>query len=296
MGFELYIIPGGLYPRRVLIYLAEKRLLDSPFLTITPVTTTFTLKMTAPGKPPGSVPILELGDRTFIKQSIPIIEYFEDLCEGVQSSPPYNPSSNREIGAGQQELLSSAAETMRGRTAEEKARTREILGLADEATTHFSFACHKGSAMFSLMEVQSPAAAKFAMASCRNTMALIEEYYKDDYRFKEDTNNGSDGGQYSATVADCVLFSLLQFAEVMYGVELVQGHLCLQRFKEWFEKRDSASTDRIIYDENLRTVASHWIEEKQSVLGVSLEVFKVAYLYLTVLCRLFMRLVSGFWQ
>jgi glutathione S-transferase len=231
MGFELYIIPGGLYPRRVLIYLAEKHLLDSSSIKLIPVTTTLTLKTTASGKPPGSLPILALGDGTFIKQSIPIIEYFEDLCDAAQSTPPYNPSSNREISESQQEMLAAAKETMRGRTAEEKARTREILGLADEATTYFSIACHKGSAMFSLVEKQSPAALNFAMASCRKTMALIEEYYVGNHR-SEGLDTGSDIVQHGVTIADCVLFSLLQFGEIMYGVQLERGFPSLEIFKK----------------------------------------------------------------
>jgi glutathione S-transferase len=257
MGFELYIIPGGLYPRRVLLYLAEKDLLDSSSIKLTPVTTTVTLKATAPGKPPGSLPILALGDGTFIKQSIPIIEYFEDLRDGAQSLPPYNPSSNREIGKAQQEMLVTAKGTMRGRTAEEKARTREILGLADEATTHFSFACHKGSAMFSPMERQSPVTSKPAIDSCRKTMALIEEYYEKDFRFKEGVNSGRDEPPCNATTADCVLFSLVQFAEIMYGVDLVQELPNLLRFKQWFEKRENAKVEGMLYDEKLKKIASH---------------------------------------
>jgi glutathione S-transferase len=234
-----------------------------------------TLKATAPGKPPGSLPILALGDGTFIKQSIPIIEYFENLCDGAQSLPPYNPSSNREISEAQQELLVTAKGAMRGRTAEEKARTREILGLADEATTHFSFACHKGSATFSLMERQSPATSKFAMDSCRKTMALIEEYYKEDMRFKGGVNNGIDTSPCNATISDCVLFCLLQFAEITYGVDLVQKLPNPQIFEQWFEKRNSAKVEGILYDENLRKIASHWIQEQDSSVSMSLEIFKV---------------------
>jgi len=288
MGFELYINPGALFSRRVLIYLAEKQLRDAHFIKITSATTTVTLKTTAPGKPPGSLPILALGNGTFIKQSITIIEYLEDLCDGVQSSPPYNPSSNRELLEEQPELFAAAKKTMRGRTAEEKARTREVLGLVDEATTHFSFACHHGSAMFSLMEKQSPATSKITMTLCRKTMTLIEDYCKDDHRFKV---QGQEI-QHGATTADCVLFALLQFAEIMYGIDLVQGLPVLQRFKAWFETRESAQVDEMLYDENLRKIASHWIEEKQSLLGVVSEVFKVVNLYFVVFGKLLVGIFS----
>ena len=132
---ELYVLPWGLYPRRVLLYLTPKNLLSSPLIEITPVAPLPT-GMTAPGKPPGSVPILRLPDGTFIKQSLAIIEFFEDVCENP------NPAKEWQI-----ELARSAnrESSMRGRTAAEKARTREVLGLVDEASSQFSFACHKGT-------------------------------------------------------------------------------------------------------------------------------------------------------
>jgi glutathione S-transferase len=132
---ELYVLPWGLYPRRVLLYLTSKNLLSSTLIKITPVAPLPT-GMTAPGKPPGSVPILRLPDGTFIKQSLAIIEFFEDICENPDPAKEWQVelarTTNREIG-------------MRGRTAEEKARTREVLGLVDEASSQFSFACHKGT-------------------------------------------------------------------------------------------------------------------------------------------------------
>lgn len=73
-------------------------------------------------------------------------------------------------------VLEGAGKIMRGRTAEKRARTREIMGLAEEATTFFAFACHKGSALFALMEKQDPRAANFAMAACKRTLGLTEEY------------------------------------------------------------------------------------------------------------------------
>ncbi|CZR67309.1 uncharacterized protein PAC_17208 [Phialocephala subalpina] len=75
----------GVYPRRVLIYLAEKGLLGSTGIKITPGTTTVT-SMTAPGKPPGSVPFLSFGDGRYIKQSVTILEYFEDVCDAAEAS------------------------------------------------------------------------------------------------------------------------------------------------------------------------------------------------------------------
>jgi hypothetical protein len=217
---------------------------------------------------------------------IPIIEFLEDLCDGVQCLSPSNPSSNREIQLGHREAFENAKEPMRGRTAEEKARTREILALADEATTYFSFACHKGSAMFGLLEAQSPITSSFAMESCKKIMILIEGHYSHGRQF---TNIGDREIQWSATTADCVLFSLLQFAEIMYGIELVSGPPHLEKFKVLFEERESVRVEGMVWDESLRKIASHWIAEQQSLLGRGTEICKVAYLYLAVFYQLLMK-------
>jgi hypothetical protein len=187
---------------------------------------------------------------------------------------------------GHREAFENAKESMRGRTAEAKARTREILALADEATTYFSFACHKGSAMFSLLEEQSPITLSFAMASCKKIMVLIEGYYSHDRRY---TNIGDREIQWSATTANCVLFSLLQFAEIMYGIELVSGLPHLEKFKVLFEERESARVEGMVWDESRRKIASHWIAEQQSLLGRGTEICKVAYLYLAVFYQLLMK-------
>jgi hypothetical protein len=73
----------------------------------------------------------------------------------------------------------------------------------------------------------------------------------------DDWDNKNEEG--TAAIANCVLFSLLQFADIIYVLELVEGLLSLKRFLEWLEKRDCAEIEGMIYDENLRKIASHWI-------------------------------------
>jgi hypothetical protein len=132
-------------------------------------------------------------------------------------------------------------------------------------------------------------------------MALMKEYYVDDHRFDNDSNseNGSGrrirDGKAVATIADCVLFSLLQFADEIYGVELVQGLPSLKRFQQWFGKRDSANIDGMLCDENLRKIASHWIKEQPSVLDGAWEIFRVLYVYLGALWQLATRSLVGHW-
>jgi hypothetical protein len=130
MAIELFTLTGGLYTQRVIIYLSEKHIINSPSLTITTCTQNG-LKMEAPGKPPGTIPILSLGNGKHIKQSLAILEYFEDICDEAEKS------------GNKTELFEHAGSSMRGKTPEERARIREIVVLADEATSHFAVAAHK---------------------------------------------------------------------------------------------------------------------------------------------------------
>lgn len=242
MDLELYVLPWGIYPRRVLIYLSEKGLLDSPHLKITPVTMS-SAGMVAPGKPSGTVPILALGNGTFIKQSIAILEYIEDICDDAKSGEKV---VNDSFGSG-------AKGSMRGETAEERARMRDILGLADEASLQFGFACHKGSALFTSLEPQSPLAARFAMESCKRNLQLVEQYFEGELRFER--------GGGVATIADCVLFSLLQFAKEFYAVDLTLDLPNLARFYDLFKQRRSAKIEEDFYPAEFKILAGQWIGE-----------------------------------
>ncbi|RDL42276.1 uncharacterized protein BP5553_02255 [Venustampulla echinocandica] len=272
MPQELFVIHGGLYPQRLLLYLSEKRLLNSPDLKITTCTMSG-LKMVAPGKPPGTLPILVTGPDEHIKQSIAIMEYFEDVCD--------NPESR----------FQQAAPSMRGKTPEERARTREIVLLAEEATTYFSTAAHKGNAMFALMEEQDPKSSRLAMESCRKTLKVLEEYYQDDRRF-EGPKNTTDSEGSGVTIGDCVLFSLLQFSKRFYERDLVEKLHNLRKFYEGFAERESAQVKEEVYPDDTRALASHWIPESESLPQKLKEGLKVTGLYLSVCGSLVVRLVG----
>lgn len=237
---ELFVFSWGIYPRRVLLYLAEKGLDSSPAIKITQVSITPT-GMLAPGKPPGSVPILKLPDGTFIKQSVAILEYLEDVCDSPDPSQ-----------AWQAELAEAARArgTMRGGTCRERARTREILALADEASSQFSFACHKGTALFVPLEQTSALTARLTMEYCRKNLKLLEDNY-----FAEN----EDGEKM--TIAHCVLYSLLQFSREMYGVDLLsEPELpALRAFYGMFSERDRARVGEMRYPEEIATPARQWL-------------------------------------
>jgi glutathione S-transferase len=238
---ELFSLSWGVYPRRVLIYLAEKGLLKSPLIKFTEVTVSQEGKLTAPGKPAGSVPVLRLPDGTFIKQSIAILEYFEEICQ--------NPTEPWQV-----ELSKTAKnDSMLGQTAQEKARVREILSLADEVTSQFGFACHKGTALFKMLEETHPVTAKLVLEFCQKNLKLIERYYVDDPRFS------SDDGQ--VTVADCVLYSVLHFAKDLYALDLLADPelASLQAFYKWFGERKSVQVADDHFPQEIKELASQWL-------------------------------------
>ncbi|KIM99917.1 hypothetical protein OIDMADRAFT_55808 [Oidiodendron maius Zn] len=264
MTIELFVLPdqSGLYPRRVLIYLAEKSLLQSPNIVITP---TSKAPESASRQLPSSLPILSLGTNRYIRQSIPIIEYFEDLCD-----------------AGTEEIAGIARPTMRGHTSEERARTREILELVDEATVHFELACRKGSAMFSLLEKQDTAASRCAFASCRKSLEVIEGHYKQDERLSTSISS-TDNMLDRVNMVDCVLFALLQFSIQLYSRDLAEGLPTLKLFYEIFRKRDSAKFGEHTFPRELKMLASHFIKESTSSFGSVLAALDVAFIYISVL-------------
>jgi glutathione S-transferase len=241
---ELYVLPWGIYPRRVLLYLSEKGLDSSPAIKITPVTITST-GMEAPGKPPGSVPILRLPDGTFIKQSVAILEYLEDLCDNP------DPAQDWQI-----QLAKSAINktSMRGATPKEKVRTREILALADEASSQFCFACHKGTALFVPMEQTNALTAKLALEYCKKNLKVLEDNYLAEHTPFRDGDH--------LTIAHCVLYSLLQFSRELYGVDLLsEPELpALQSFYEMAKNRESfARIGEPQYPGEIKRLACQWL-------------------------------------
>lgn len=206
------------------MYLQEKGLADAEQIQVTVVEMSATGQMTAPRKPAGSVPMLRLPSGSFIRQSVAIIDYLEDICD--DPSEPW------------QTALSATAvrRTMRGTNPEERARTRDILCLVEEASSHFGLACHKGSVLFQSVEETNADAARLIMNKCVATLELINHYYVEDQRFQSNLDDKQ------ITIADCTLFALLQFADGIYGVNFFEdGALShLARFYQRFSTRKSA--------------------------------------------------------
>ena len=242
---ELFVLPWGLYPRRILLYLAQRNLLSSPIIKITPVAVSQEGQLTAPGKPAGSVPILRLPDGTFIKQSIAILEYLEDACSAPDPTQEWQGTLARQAKKG----------SMRAQSHEERARTREMLSLADEATSQFGLACHKGSKLFVPMEETNATAARLILEYCKKNLKNLEENFG--YEFA-----GCFEADGSVTIAHCVLYSTLSFAKELYGVDLLEEPKLakLGSFYEAFKETDDARLEEGFYPEMIKELACQWLQ------------------------------------
>ncbi|RYP09295.1 hypothetical protein DL764_001342 [Monosporascus ibericus] len=239
---ELFVLTWAMYPRRVLIYLHEKGLIESPHLKITPVTISAAGKMEAPGKPPGTLPILKLPNGSFIKESAAILDYFEDICDNPQDD-------------WHRELAGLSRKNMTGSTAEERAHMRAVRALADQASSLFGFAARKGSKFFAPFETLSAEGSRLAIEYCKRDLKLLEAYYEGDKRLE---NGEADA---ATTIADCALFSLLQFSKAMHAVDLLTEPELpnLKRFYENFKERESGKIEEGLYPEDVRQLTSHWL-------------------------------------
>lgn len=217
MTMTLYELAWGLYPRRVGIYLAEKGITGIERVAF---------DLMAGWPPPelarlspfSTVPILRSEDGTLIRSSIAILEYLEERF----------PSPN-----------------MLGETPQARARTRELVGVIDEATIQFGIWCHKGSPAFAGRERQSRETAILAANAYYGRLRLLEKLA------------GETVGPFLVgahlTIADCIAMATLQFAEALYGVPLPGGCPVLAEWYAAFGTRPSA--EPVPYPTSLLAVA-----------------------------------------
>jgi glutathione S-transferase len=158
MVLNLLVFHGGPAPQRVVIYLAGRGVTSDNVETIP---ATISAAAEAPGKPPGSVPLLRPEDRHRIHELLANIEYFEDLAE------------------------SRGLSTMRSRTPEERARVRELLGLAEEMTLALHIATIHGCVIFAsqIENQQSAATVRYMLRHCHKKLSKIEVFVSPGYLF-----------------------------------------------------------------------------------------------------------------
>ncbi|KAH8831614.1 hypothetical protein DL96DRAFT_840425 [Flagelloscypha sp. PMI_526] len=170
-AIDIYDLSWGPTPRRVWMFMKVKGIPDN---AVNRIETTPSLQgLVADGKPPGSVPLLRLPNGEFLHQSIPIIQYLDELF-------PDGPN-------------------MLGDTPASRARHRDLMTVADEVMTHFGSFCHNASPLF-LHELQEIGAAKRSMELCEKMLGLVCEY-------AQPGENGAFLDGEHPKMADCILFS-----------------------------------------------------------------------------------------
>jgi len=129
---KLYVLPWGLYPLRVTIYLKEKAISDK--LEIIPVKITGDGMLALEGTSLGTVPILDIGNGQHIFQSSAILEYL-----GNKVPHPHN---------------------THGTTLNAAARVRELMDLMNEACSFLGTYMHNASKLMEVLEPQSEEVAR----------------------------------------------------------------------------------------------------------------------------------------
>lgn len=214
---KFYELDWGLYPRRVSIYLEEKGITDIERIAFD------ALDAWPPPElgqlnPAGTVPILQTEDGTLIRSSIAILEYLEE-----QFPIP----------------------DMLGATGEERARTRELVSIIDEATSHFVVWCREASPLFAVRKEQSYETATNAANAYYGRLQLLDTIAQE--------TEGSFLSGSQATIADCIAMATLQFAEHFYGVPVPEN---CQKLSAWYAYFASRTNGRIPnYPEPLRALA-----------------------------------------
>lgn len=202
---KLYELEWGLYPRRVGIYLAEKGLTGIERIALDPMKGWPPAELKAIS-PAGTVPILVPADGPAIRQSVAILEYLEEI-----HPEPF----------------------MLGKTAQDRARSRELMGVIDEACTHFSRWCHAASPLFAGRDVQSVDAAAISRGAYLRQLAVL------------DALAAETGGPFlsgaAIGIADCMAMATLQFAERFYGVPVPEDCPTLREWYAMFQQRPSAA-------------------------------------------------------
>lgn len=192
------------FPRRVIIYLREKGI-PSSLITIVHVSDPPENKVVGgsyPPKPEGSLPILvipndDTGEPTYIRQSIAIMNYIDEVCDnGVQGFPrsPY---------------------PMRGADILSRARVTELLSLADECTIAWNPVRTFGSGAGTM---SIPEASNEMLRWIKRTLQTIERYIQD-----EDFTALRQGGKRGPNMAEIILYQFLEFTRDCYGRDMGRG-------------------------------------------------------------------------
>jgi glutathione S-transferase len=204
---KLYNFAFGPYPQRVTIYLAEKGLPDVDLIRLEPPRgkSSWPPAVIKALSPSGSLPIIVDDDGTVVGQSLAILEYLEDTRPGPE---------------------------MRGKTSRDRARTRELTTVLDEALTFFGIWARHGSRLNRGVDRASQGAVAIGAERYFQKLRLAEQMIGDAEFIAGD----------SVTTADCVAMAALSFARGFYGVPIPSDCARLSGWYARFSLRPSVPT------------------------------------------------------
>lgn len=103
------------------------------------------------------------------------------------------------------------------------------------------------------LEKTNPLASELAMEYCKKTLRLVEEKYAAELSRSIDNDRVS--------IADCVLYSLLQFSEGVYGVDLLSEPELpvLRRLRGMLRSRKWEGLEEAECPEEIGRLASQWL-------------------------------------
>ena len=199
---KLYNFDFGPYPQRVNIYLAEKGLTDveREYLEAPTGKTKWPPDEVAAHSQTGSLPIIVDDDGTVVAQSLAILEYLED----IRPEPD-----------------------MRGRTAAERARTRQLVAVFDEALDGFALWGKYGSDL-----------GGYDKHDYRQVFNIGAQKYVQKLRLAERMIADTEflaGNR--VTIVDCVAMAMLQYTKDFFDVPLPPDCPKLVRWYMRFSKR-----------------------------------------------------------
>jgi glutathione S-transferase len=202
-AMKLYELTWGVYPRRVIIYLAEKGISDIERVPLDFLRGENRQPEHLSRNPAGTVPVLEISSGGFIRESTAILEYLEEIY----------PRPN-----------------LIGETPEARAFTRDLMSLINESSQFFGAFVTHANPLFAARVAQRRDAASAAWNFFKQRMTTLDQVVRSD----EFLNGGYP------TIADCSLASLVGFARDFYGVELPPECTRINQWYTRFSARPSA--------------------------------------------------------